>query len=90
MGGPGSCEHEGIYLLWPVDCLVSELIRNRPNKSSSLDELAMMLGTDTWINMVGGGTFSGLQSSKPEVGLEVLLGHMSHKGNRKPEEFLQD
>lgn len=87
MGGPGSCEHEGLYLLWLVDCLVSELIRNRANKSSNVDELAMRLGTDPWINMVGGGTFSGLWSIKAEMGLEVLLGHVSRKGNRKPEGF---
>ena len=59
---------------------VSELIKNRPNNSSNVDELVIRLGSDNWRNRVGGGTFSGLQAIKVQIGLEVLLGHMSHKG----------
>ena len=50
----------------------------------------IQFGSDTWRNMVGGGTFSGVQAIKVQIGLEVLLGHVRHKGNRKPEGLPQD
>ena len=40
--------------------------------------------------MVGGGTFSGVQAIKVQIGLEVLLGHMSHKGQQEARGFPQD
>ena len=44
---------------------------------SNVDEPAMSLGAETWRNMVGGGTISGLWSVMQKWNLEVLMGHMS-------------
>ena len=66
-----------LYLPLAGGLSVSELIRTDPNNSSNVDEPSMRLGADTWRNMVGGGPFSGLWSIKAEMGLEVLLGHIS-------------
>ena len=66
-----------LYLPLAGGLSVSELIRTDPNNSSNADEPSMRLGAETWRNMVGGRPFSGLQSVKAEMGLEVLLGLIS-------------
>ena len=75
---PGNtCEHEGAVPALTGGPSVSELIRNRPTISSNVDECVMRLAAETWRNMVGGGTFSGLRSMLQKWSLEVLLGHIS-------------
>ena len=72
MGITGCCEHEGAvpaFDWWTV----SELIRNKPNNSSNIDKPGMKLSAETWRNMVGGGTVSGLRSMLWKWSLEVLL-----------------
>ena len=62
-----------LYLRLTGGLSVSELIRNRPKNSSNVDERAMRLGAETWRNMVGGGTVSGLWAMLWKGSLEVLL-----------------
>ena len=76
-GGGAPVNMKELYLPLAGGLSVSELIRTDPNNSSNVDEPSMRLGADTWRNMVGGGPFSGLWSIKAEMGLEVLLGHIS-------------
>ena len=78
-----------LYLHLAGGLSVSELI-DRPNNSSNVDERVMRLGADSWRNMVGEGTISGLWSIMQKWNLEVLLGHISHKVNEKPVGFPQD
>ena len=78
-----------LYLHLAGGLSVSELI-DRPNNSSNVDERVMRLGADSWRNMVGEGTISGLWSIMQKWNLEVLLGHISHKVNATPEGFPQD
>ena len=50
----------------------------------------MRLRADSWRNMVGEGTISGLWAIIQKWNLEVLLGYIIHKVNEKPEGFPQD
>ena len=62
-----------LYLRLTGGLSVSELIRSRPKNSSNVDEPEMRLGAETWRNMVGGGTVSGLWSMLQKWNFEVLL-----------------
>ena len=62
-----------LYLRLTGGPSVSELVRNRPKNSSNVDEPEMRLGAETWRNMVGGRTVSGLRSMLRKWCLEELL-----------------
>ena len=74
-GPPGNmkiCTH-----VWLANRLSVTRLEIDQTAFSNVDEPALSLGAETWRNMVGGGTISGLWSVMQKWNLEVLMGHMS-------------
>ena len=76
MGSRASWEHEEAVPTfgWRTVLSVTQLEIDQTD-FSNVDEPAMSLGIESWRNMVGGGTISGLRSVIQKWNHEVLLGH---------------
>ena len=72
-GNTGCVNMKELYLRLTGGPSVSELIRHRPNKFLKCWWACDEVGADTWTDMVGGGTVSGLLSMLRKPRLEVLL-----------------